>query len=326
MPGIFYPAVLVIGFAAMIVGANIFVDGSSFVAKKLRIPSLIIGLTVVSLGTSAPELAVSVTSSFKGANELALSNVVGSNIFNLLAVLGAVAVISPVPVEKSVTKRDLPLFIAVSAAMFFAIGGTALFSSRSIKMSETVGTVSRIAGAFLLVGFILYILFLIRSAKKQKLEGDIKLKSNLSLPKSIAFILAGLALIVGGGEAAVYGAQSLARSFGISETLIGLTVVAAGTSLPELVTSIVAALKGETELAVGNAVGSCILNLMLILGLSALINPVGVNLASVCDTLIMLGAGMITLVFALTSGKIRRIEGVMMLLAYVGSVVYAIVR
>lgn len=323
---LFYPVALIFGFIALIVGANIFVDGSSFVAKKLRIPPLIIGLTVVALGTSAPELAVSVTSAIKGANELALSNIVGSNIFNLLGVLGVISLINPVPVEAPVTKRDLPLLIGVSATLFLAVGGTAVFSAPMSGMSEIKGTVGRLIGAFLLAGFIVYMLFLIRNAKKSKLEGELKLKPGLSMPKGIIFIVAGLALIVGGGEAVVYGARNLAASFGISETLIGLTIVAVGTSLPELVTSIVAAMKGETELAVSNAVGSCILNLMLILGLSALIRPIGVNLASMYDTLIMIAAGALTLIFALTAKNIRRAEGALMLAFYVISIVFAVIR
>ena len=326
MPYLLYPAALILGFIALIVGANIFVDGSSFVARKLRIPPLIIGLTIVALGTSAPELAVSITSAAHGANELAFSNVVGSNIFNLLAVLGVCALISPVPVERDVTRRDLPAFILVCTALFLYAGGTGFLGYRDMRMSETVGTVGRLAGALLLAGFLIYTIILIICAKKRKLEGEIKIKPGLSTFKSIIFILAGVALIIGGGQAVVYGARKLASSFGVSETLIGLTIVAVGTSLPELVTSIVAALKGETELAVGNAVGSSILNIMLILGASALIDPIGVSLASLCDMLLMIVAGILTLIFAITAKRIRRLEGAMMLAAYAASLVFAFAR
>ncbi len=326
MPYLFYPAALILGFIALIVGANIFVDGSSFIAKKLRIPPLIVGLTIVALGTSAPELAVSITSAAQGANELTYSNVIGSNIFNLLAVLGVCALIKPVPVEKAVTKRDLPFFLGVCIALLLAVGGTALFGASGKRMYETIGYADRLSGAFLLVGFILYTLFLIRDAKKLKQDGEVKVKPGLSLPKSIVFILAGIALIVGGGQAVVYGARNLASSFGISETIIGLTIVAIGTSLPELVTSIVAALKGETELAVGNAVGSNILNILLILGISALIRPIGVNLASLYDTIVMIAASALTLVFALTARRIRRIEGALMLAFYIATIVFAFAR
>lgn len=326
MPYLLYPAALLFGFIALIVGANIFVDGSSFIAKKLRIPPLVVGLTIVALGTSAPELAVSITSATQGANELTYSNVIGSNIFNLLAVLGVCALINPVPVEKAVTKRDLPFFLGVCIALLLAVGGTALFGASGKRMYEIVGYADRLSGAFLLVGFILYTLFLIRDAKKLKQEGEVKVKSGLSLPKSIIFILAGVALIVGGGQAVVYGARNLASSFGISETIIGLTIVAIGTSLPELVTSIVAALKGETELAVGNAVGSNILNILLILGISALIRPIGVNLASLYDTIVMIAASALTLVFALTARRIRRIEGALMLAFYIATIVFAFAR
>lgn len=323
---LFYPAALIFGFIALIVGANIFVDGSSYVAKRLRIPSLVIGLTVVALGTSAPELAVSVTSAAKGSNELALSNVVGSNIFNMLAVLGVLSLMKPVPVTQLVTKRDLPLLIGVSALLFFAVGGSAMFTAPMNDMNKIYGSVGRVIGVCLLIGFIVYLIFLIRGATKNQTEDELKLKKGLSMPKSIVFILAGIALIVGGGEAVVYGARKLASSFGISETLIGLTIVAVGTSLPELVTSIVAAMKGETELAVGNAVGSNILNIMLILGLSALIRPIGVNLASMYDTLIMLFTAVLTLVFAITRKKIMRFEGAAMIIVYIASIVFAVMR
>lgn len=326
MPDILYPAALIFGFIALIVGANIFVDGSSFIAKKLRIPPLIIGLTVVALGTSAPELAVSVTSAIKGANELAYSNVAGSNIFNLLAVLGVCALISPLPVSKAVTKRDIPVLIGVSAALVLAICGARLSDAFSGRMSSIAGTLSRAIGLFLLVGFIIYMLFLVRDAVKRKDPGNLNIKPGLSPAKSVIFILAGVALIIGGGQAVVYGARKIASSFGISETLVGLTVVALGTSLPELVTSIVAALKGETELAVGNAVGSSILNLMLILGVSAIIRPIEVNLASIYDTIVMFIAGVLTLIFALTKGRIRRGEGALMVLCYIASLVFAFAR
>ena len=240
--------------------------------------------------------------------------------------LGVCSLISPIPVDRAVTRRDLPFFIAVCAAIFFAVGGIAVFASPARRMYETVGYSGRLLGAFLLVGFILYTLFLVRDAKQRKPEGELNLKPGLSTPKSIIFILAGVALIVGGGHAVVYGARKLASSFGISETLIGLTIVAIGTSLPELVTSIVAALKGETELAVGNAVGSSILNIMLILGISSLIRPIGVNLASLYDTLVMLGAGVLTLIFALTAKKIRRFEGALMFILYIATLVFAFVR
>lgn len=318
--------ILTAGFFALMKGADIFVDGSAALAGNFKVPALIIGLTIVALGTSAPELAVSTLAAFQGSNEIALSNVVGSNIFNLLCVLGICALICPVPVGGKLLKRDFPVSIISTALVAAVTGGTALLR-RGILISDMesdAGAVTRIIGIVLIAAFIGYIGCLINDAKKkpeQEVEGG-----TVPTGKCILLIVFGLALIVGGGQAVVYGAKEIARAAGMTETLIGLTIVAAGTSLPELVTSVVAAGKGQTELAVGNVVGSNIFNLMFILGISAVINPVTVNVASVYDILILVFVSILTFIFSLTSRRIGRVEGGLMVALYAADVLFAVLR
>lgn len=316
---------LVAGFVALVKGADLFVDGSSSIAAIFKVPSVIIGLTIVALGTSAPELAVSTSAALKGSNEIALSNVVGSNIFNLLMVLGVCAVIKPLPITKVIKKRDFPLSIVVTAALFgvLALQMIGKVDFGAVKMSDNVSEVSRIIGISLLVLFIIYIVVLIISAIKNKTEGEPT--KTMSPLKSILFIIIGLALIIAGGQFVVNSAKFIAAAFGMSETLIGLTVVAFGTSLPELVTSIVASRKGENELAVGNVVGSNIFNMMFILGISAALHPITVNFACMTDFAILIVASIMVFIFALRN-KINRVEGIVMILFYIATVVFAAVR
>ena len=317
---------LLTGFTALIKGAGLFVDGSAALAKRFRVPGLIIGLTIVAFGTSAPELAVSTSAALQGANEIALSNVVGSNIFNLLCVLGICAVIHPVPVAAGIRRRDFPFSIVTTIAIFLMAGAGRLFSGRLTQpgMAEQAGAVSRLEGALILALFVGYTACLIMDARKhpEKEENC----SVLPLWKCLLFICVGLLLIIGGGQAVVYSAKEIARVAGMSETLIGLTIVAVGTSLPELVTSVVAARKGETGLAVGNVIGSNIFNLLFIVGISAVIHPVTVNLASVCDLGILITVSLLTCLFSLTSGKLKRAEGITLVTLYIIYVVFAAVR
>lgn len=318
--------ILLAGFAALIKGANLFVDGSAALATKCKVPGLIIGLTIVAFGTSAPELAVSTSAALQGANEIALSNVVGSNIFNLLCVLGICAILHPVPVARGIQRRDFPFSIITTAAVFLMAGAFTLFSGFPAMsgMEEQAGDINRMEGAFLMALFLGYTAYLIIDAKKhpEKKENC----NNLPLWKCIALICVGLLLIIGGGQAVVYSAKEIAKAAGMSETLIGLTIVAVGTSLPELVTSVVAARKGETGLAVGNVIGSNIFNLLFILGVSAVIHPVKVNLASVSDLGILIAVSLLTYLFSLTSRKLKRVEGIIMTALYVIYVIFAAVR
>lgn len=318
---------LVAGFVALIKGADLFVDGSSSLAAIFKVPSIIIGLTIVAMGTSAPELAVSVSAALppKPSNEIALSNVVGSNLFNLLMVLGVCALIKPLPIDNAIKKRDFPFSIILTILLFAALGVGVIKSTdfATVKMSEDVTTLERWMGIALLVIFVVYMIVLIRSAIKNKTEGEeVKKMSPL---KSVLFVLIGIALIVAGGHFVVESAKYIAAAFGMSETLIGLTIVAVGTSLPELVTSVVASRKGENGLAVGNVVGSNIFNILLILGVSGTIHPIGVNLASMVDFAILLAASIMVFLFSLRN-KINRLQGAVMILLYVAIMVFAIVR
>lgn len=350
---VFNVALLTVGFIALIKGADWFVDGSSALAKNFKVPGLIIGLTIVALGTSAPELAVSISAALQGSNEIALSNVVGSDIFNLACVLGICAVIHPVPVDKAVLKRDFPLTIG-AALLVLLVSGVDWSVLRSVSdgpladavsgrtealsggMDAVAGNVGRLAGVLLLVLFLAYILYLIRDAKKRPDggeapsgdEGNVSSQEGSCLPlgKCAFLICVGLGLIIAGGQVVVYSAKNIAGTLGMSETLIGLTVVAVGTSLPELVTSVVAARKGETGLAVGNVVGSNLFNILFILGASAAICPIDVNVASIYDMLILAAISLLTYLFSLSKGKIERPEGVLLLLFYGADVVFAILR
>ncbi len=317
---------LLIGFIALVKGADWFVDGSSGLARSFRIPGVIIGLTIVAFGTSAPELAVSTLAALQGSNEIAISNVVGSNIFNLLGVLGVCALIKPVPVERGITKRDFPITVGVTILVLFGSCFGILSSGgwMGTEMTMVIGTVSRRLALLLLVLFICYIVYLILEAKANPAKETIG--ATQPIWKSILWIVVGLAAIIAGGQAVVYAAKSIARDLGMTETLIGLTIVAVGTSLPELVTSVVAARKGEVGMAVGNVVGSNIFNMMFILGVSAMIQPVGVNVACVWDIIILTVISVVVFGFSRTERTISRGEGAIMILLYIADVVFAILR
>ncbi|MBR1471365.1 MAG: calcium/sodium antiporter [Lachnospiraceae bacterium] len=327
LPLIWNILLLLIGFTGLIKGADLFVDGSSSLAKIFKVPGVIIGLTIVAMGTSAPELAVSTSAAITGSNEIALSNVLGSNIFNLLVVLGICAIICKVPVESAILKRDFPVSIIVTLFVLLATSFHTLTTGEFLKVSvsDNVGMVSRPVGFILLALFIGYLVMLIVDAKKHPAEAADEIEA-MPVWKSILFIVLGLVLIVVGGKLVVDSAKFIAAAAGMSETLIGLTVVALGTSLPELVTSIVAAKKGEVGMAVGNAVGSCIFNIMLILGISSVIHPFAVNAASVFDMLILLAVCVVTCIFATAGRSLNRWKGMGMVAIYVLDVVYAALR
>lgn len=317
---------LVAGFVCLVKGADIFVGGSSALARKFNVPGLIIGLTIVAIGTSAPEMAVSTVATIQGSNEIALSNVVGSNIFNLLGVLGVCSIIYPLPVDGIVLKRDFPFAIITTILLLLLSCGSVLVDSHFIEysMDREVAVVTRPVGFTLVVLFIGYIVFLIIKASKNLSDEDQNGKEPMW--KCLLCILIGLGLIISGGQIVVNSAKEIARAAGMTETLIGLTIVAIGTSLPEFVTSAVAAQKGETGMAIGNVIGSNIFNLLFILGISALIHPVAINMASVYDLIILVIVSGISYLFAFTSRKIACIEGVMMLMIYAADVVFASVR
>ena len=270
--------ILIIGFFLLIKGAEIFVDGASSIAKKIGIPSVIVGLTIVSLGTSAPELAVSLISSFNGNNGIAVGNVLGSNLFNTLVVLGGTAIVAPLLIKKSTIKRDYIATLVVTILTCFLIFGL-------VPKSENM--LSRISGIILLVVCIAYMFILVKAAKKDSVK-DEENTSEIKMSKNILLSLIGVVGIVFGGNLVVDSATNIAYALGMSEKLVGLTIVAVGTSLPELVTSIVAALKGENDIALGNVLGSNIFNLVLILGASATISPITVSGVMLIDLIILI--------------------------------------
>ena len=317
--------ILVAGFFGLIKGADLFVDGSGALARYFKVPGVIIGLTIVAMGTSAPELAVSTSAALKGANEIAVSNVVGSNTFNLLMVLGICALINPLPIDKNILKRDFPISICLTALTFGFIGYP-VFKRGTIEglnMADNVSMITRTFSIILLVIFVSYILMLVLTARKDGSDND-EIKS-LTLRRCFALILVGMILIIAGGQFVVISAKYLAAAFGMSETLIGLTVVALGTSLPELVTSIVASRKNENGLAVGNVIGSNIFNILFIMGVSGTIHPIAVNFASVTDFLILIFINLITLLLA-TKKSLGRSSGALMIICYIVYMVFAAVR
>ncbi len=316
---------MVIGFVLLIKGADFFVDGSSSVAKLMKVPTIIIGLTVVAFGTSMPELSVSVTAALKGSNDLAVSNVLGSNIFNLLVVLGCCALVNPVQAKWSLLKKEFPFSIFITVILFLLDSN---FSIAKVISGEGPFVLGRASGILFLLLFLLFLYATVKtalSARKEQTEVDEEYKS-MSPVKSVAYIAGGLAGIVFGGDLVVDSACGIAETFGLSQTFIGLTIVALGTSLPELVTSMVAAGKGENDLAVGNVVGSNIFNILLILGVSATITPITLEVTAVYDTLILIAASVIVYVSAVSKREIKRSEGAMFLLAYLAFFVYILIR
>lgn len=324
---------LLVGFVLLIKGADYFVDGSVAIAKKLKIPSIVVGLTIVAVGTSLPELAVSSMASLKQSNAIAVSNVVGSNIFNLLMVLGITALFININVKTSVLRREFPFLTIISALLVFLAADTVWFGGilgdvNIFKFSNgnmTIGEVSRMDGILLLVLFVGFIIWTVSYALKQRVEEkeDTEIISN---GKCALFIIGGVIAIMAGGELVVDSARSLALAAGMTETLVGLTIVALGTSLPELVTSAVAAKKGEADLAVGNVVGSNIANGLLVLGVSATISPVTVTVMNSIDALIALIVTIIVYIVSATQKSIKRREGILLVLIYGAYMVYIICR
>lgn len=307
---------LITGFVLLIKGADFFVEGSSAIARLLRIPTIIIGLTIVAFGTSAPELAVSLSASLAESNDIAVGNVIGSNLFNLLVVIGACSVVSPVKVDKKILYGDYLFGIFVTVVML------ALFI--------TDRTLSRVDGCILLAILGYFVFNMIRNTLASRAAGEAATQEEAvkagNPVKSLLFIAGGLAAIVWGGDLVVDNASLIAASFGLSQTLIGLTVVAFGTSLPELVTSVVASKKGENSLALGNVIGSNLFNILMVLAFSAAISPMKVDVLSIFDTLFLIVSSCLVWYLARTKGCVSRPEGLLMLALYGGYTVYIIAR
>ena len=310
---------LLLGFVFLVKGADLFVDGCSSIAKTLRVPSIIIGLTIVAFGTSAPEASVSIMASLSGNNDIAISNVIGSNLFNSLAVIGVCGVVLPMKIQGGLLKKEMPFSILVTGLLL-------LFCMFSIGGGKGVLQIGLLEGLILLFAGFLYMQ--IRSALKTRTvrPEEENIGRKLSPVRSIVYAVLGIAMIIIGGELVVDSASDIAAAFGMSQTLIGLTIVAVGTSLPELVTSVVASTKGENDLAMGNAKGSNIFNILLIIGASAAISPMTISRESIYDGAMLLVMSIILFVLAKKGEKISRGEAVLLLALYGGYTAYIIMR
>lgn len=295
---------LVLGFVMLIKGADWFVDGAAGIAQKFGIPSLIVGLTIVAMGTSAPEAAISISAALKGSVDIAVGNVIGSNIMNVLIILGLTAIITPIAVQKSTIKYEIPFMILITVV--FGILG--LFDN----------VIDIFNGIILWVLFLMYLAYLFYMAKKGMADQELETESpSQSMPKLIIFGLVGVALVIFGSNITVDAATNIARTFGMSERFIGLTIVALGTSLPELVTSVTAGLKKKADIAIGNIVGSNVFNILFVIGSSALITPVVYQPQFLIDTVICVATAVLLLLCLLNKDrKLKRLAGVLMLLCY----------
>lgn len=302
---------LVVGFVLLMKGADWFVEGASKIADKLGIPQLVIGLTIVAMGTSLPEAAVSIASALKGSAELTIGNVMGSNILNILVILGLTAVICTIPVQKSTVRYEIPFMIVITVLL--------------VVLGLLDNRIGRLEGGALWAFMILYLLYLLRMAKNGQPPEEVpEAGKNDKIWKMLLMILAGGAMIVFGSDVTVDAATELAKIFGMSERLIGLTIVAFGTSLPELVTSVTAALKGKTDIAVGNIVGSNIFNILFVVGTTAVITPVVFSAGFLVDSIVTVASAVLLLVCVIRRRKMGRAAGIVMLAGYAAYFVYLI--
>lgn len=313
---------LIGGLLLILFGANWLTDGASSIAKRFNIPSIVIGLTIVAFGTSAPELAVSVSSAIQGSADMAIGNVVGSNIFNAFLIIGCTAIVAPICISEGTIKVEIPLTILASFVLV-------ILASDILLAGAVTDSLSRADGLILLCFFIIFLSYTFYVAKKggsETLESEGEEIHVMSGLKSTAFIIGGLAALIFGGKIFVEGASDIARSLGVSESVIGLTLVAGGTSLPELATSIVASLKKNPEIAIGNVVGSNLFNIFFVLGCSATITPLNISGITQFDFITLIISSILLFLVSLCFGKriIKRSEGVIFVLLYIGYVSYLI--
>ena len=301
---------LVVGFVMLIKGADIFVEGAAGIAAKFGIPQLVIGLTIVAMGTSAPEAAVSIAAALKGTADITIGNVVGSNIMNILVILGVTSVIVAIAVQASTVRYEIPFVILVSIIL--------------LVMGALDGKIGRVDGAVLWLLFVVYFVYLFLMAKHGTAEDEEI--TDAPVWKLLFFVIIGIVLIVVGADVSVDAASEIARVIGLSERFIGLTIVAFGTSLPELCTSVVAAKKGKADLAIGNIVGSNIFNILFVVGTTALIIPVPFNPAFVIDSTVAIAAAVLLWICVLKNKRLTRPGGVVMLAGYVGYFAYLMMK
>ncbi|KGJ48704.1 sodium:proton exchanger [Clostridium sp. NCR] len=312
--------ILLIGFILLIKSADYFVVGASSIAKALNIPTIIIGLTIVAFGTSAPEAAVSISAAMKGQNDIAIANVVGSNIFNILFVLGISAIIAPVKVQKTTIIKEFPFALLASLVL--------LILSHDIKFQGyNENALTRSDGLMLFALFSIFMYYLLEMALSSKEEMDVEQgSSRYPIAKSILLSIGGIIGIIIGGNLVVDSATNIAIDLGMSENLVGLTIVSIGTSLPELVTSVVAARKGESDIAMGNIIGSNIFNILFVLGASSIIHTIHVQPIVFVDMIIMLIVTGITYVFAISKKQVNRFEGIILTATYIAYMIFIIIR
>ena len=312
--------ILIGGLALILLGANGLTDGASSVAKKWGVSDLVIGLTIVAFGTSSPELVISLVLAIEGSAELAIGNVVGSNIFNILMIIGCVALVMPIKVEKSIMSKEIPLVILSAFALLFC-------ANDIILNGEEANVISRIEGLLLILFFAIFMRYTFSIAKNGGEDATEEVKTMSGIKASL-FIVGGLAGLIFGGQLFVDGASGIAKSMGVSESIIGLTIVAAGTSLPELATSIVAALKKNPGIAIGNVIGSNIFNTFLVLGCASTITPLPMGGINNVDILTMVGATVLFFIFGWLYKKrtITRIEGAIMIACYIAYTTYLVMQ
>ncbi len=306
---------LIVGFVLLVGGANYFVDGAAALAQKFHIPGFIIGMTVVAMGTSAPECAVTITASLRGSNGMAISNVIGSNVFNLLVVCGVCAVITPLAIKKSSLKREFPVSI-LAEAILLVMGFTGLM-------------VGHVEGIILLAAFVVFLVWTVQSARKAMRAGEAVETEEIKEMKNgicALCIIAGAAAIVIGGQFVVDCAETIALTFGMSETLVGLTICSIGTSLPELVTSIIAARKKQADMALGNVIGSNIFNVLLVAGLATSISPIVVTRNNLIDLIFVIAITVYIMALVWRRQELRRGGGISMLAIYAAYMVYICMR
>lgn len=287
---------IVVGVAVVVWGADRMTEGSVAIAERLKVPKLVIGLTIVALGTSMPEFFVSLVSALKGTSDLAVGNVVGSNIFNTLLIVGVAALVTPIAIDRITVKRDMPVATLASLFLFVIVVST--------------HSISRFSAAVLLAGLFAFMYLMLRDARKKKNDNTAdEPERQRPVWLSIAYVLIGLTCLVVGGNVFVDNATAIAQSFGVSEAVIGLTIVAGGTSMPELATSVVAARKGQSEIAIGNVLGSNVINILFILGTTGMISPMQVNEITTVDLAMLIASIVLLYLFSFTKLKVERWEG-----------------
>ncbi|MFP4698034.1 MAG: calcium/sodium antiporter, partial [Eubacteriales bacterium] len=311
----------IIGFVFLVKGADAFVEGSASLAKKFKVPTILIGLTVVAFGTSAPEAAVSITATINGSSNISIGNIVGSNMFNMLVVIGIAAMIKPINIKIKTILKEIPFLLLASITLFIL--------SMDVKFNNS--NINQLAlgdGIILLLIFLVFLYYLVELAITSK-DSSKEFDENINeqpLLKSILFGAIGLIGIIWGSDIVVNSGSHIAKSLGMSETLVGISIIAVGTSLPELATSMVAAFKGESDIAVGNAIGSTMFNTLLILGLASVINPIVVEQKIFTDLIFVICSIILVYFFAITNKKTVRWEGFILILLYIGYLIFVVLR